>query len=1051
MDEDLLNDLAAEIANGQCVLFAGAGLSMQGGGPGWTELLRRTAARFEYSDPMIDVLESDDGNYKFDYFDIFSDIVEKNDVQEVHNFVAKQLEDISLEEPVAELAEMPWYATFTTNYDTALERELRSRSERNVQRILTESDYPMSGLPSNLLYVQLMGTIERNPGEEGSMVLTGEEKRSALDSRSGIFQRLEAHAANLSFLFVGYSFEDAIFTDVLRGITANLGTPENTYYALFRSSLDESNRAYLESQNIEPIIGDLTEFSEQLIPKVRARDVEDARAKSVPVGNELLRLQQNDAGDFLSSNNPILNEQFNKDVGIKDFFRGNTSSFQPFKKKWHFKRTEEDEVVDAIVSDHDPVVTVSGLPGAGRTYIIKSAVERLISKHNAVALEVFNTDLSPIPSSSEFNQFITALETEANRLNTDSPEFAVLFSKGEIERGDLLQYQMFREDTKIPIYCVFESHREYELPEFNGMDSRRVFIDDHISSDEWDSFIDYLVDMTNEHKLESLSNDDVEDLLRQDSEFFPVMYRAIHPTRESIEEIIDEEYERIPSYNAQQLVQLCALSSSVGVDVPISVCRRYLSASPDADVSYKDVFDLANNEARSLVSIRNDAQGIQHLSLYHPIIAKYMSGEFGESEMDEILERLARSVKLKSRHEAEFINELLISNGVNLDDHKEAPFSQDGLQTALEVLKDHQPARPIIHHLGRFISHRGAPPDEFVPVLRQALLESDEDYALEEDRANVLSTIAHELWEYKSQRLRTESIDHPEIQEIFDYIERARRHESGLYSYTIQSRILLRMAEAQKGEEVVKIVNKAISIVEKGLEREGDYEWQKRLRQRKVELWGEIDEKEAERIAEELLLSHSQGDGYYTLAALDYYKKQEPNQALARLDKAMGAESYPPQAPYLRLQILLEEQYGNYDTMLELAQELERRPDFEESWKSAFIKGVVHFINGNGDAAEEYFTEAWQTAPRSERYGAEYFWNENRRRKVFEGIIGSDLTSTEGHIYEHGIDGWNKDIYFNPAEQETDSELQSGMKVNFELGFSPRGPIGWDLTIADSH
>jgi len=322
MNEDILNDLAAEIANNECVLFAGAGLSMQGGGPSWKELLRRTADEFDYDNPMIDVLDAEAGGQKFDYFDIFSDIVRENDKQEVHDFVARQLEDISLEEPVAELAEMPWYATFTTNYDTALERELRNRSRRNVQKVLTESDYPMSGLPANLLHVQLMGSVEKDPGNRGSMVLTGDEKRSALDSRSALFQRLETHAANLSFLFVGYSFEDDIFTDVLRGITANLGTPENTYYALFRSSLDQSDRAFLESQNVVPIIGDLAEFSERLVPKVRARDEGDARVKSVPVGNELLEIQQNEVGDFISSNNPVLNERFNKDLGSARLSRG---------------------------------------------------------------------------------------------------------------------------------------------------------------------------------------------------------------------------------------------------------------------------------------------------------------------------------------------------------------------------------------------------------------------------------------------------------------------------------------------------------------------------------------------------------------------------------------------------------------------------------------------------------------------------------------------------------------------------------------------------------
>jgi len=102
----------------------------------------------------------------------------------------------------------------------------------------------------------------------------------------------------------------------------------------------------------------------------------------------------------------------------------------------------------------------------------------------------------------------------------------------------------------------------------------------------------------------------------------------------------------------------------------------------------------------------------------------------------------------------------------------------------------------------------------------EKLTEPDEAYVLDEDRENILSTIAHELWEYKKPRLATESVDHPEIQEIFDYIKRARRHESGLYSYSIQSRILLQMAKAQEGEEVVEIVNQAIGgVVEKGLNK----------------------------------------------------------------------------------------------------------------------------------------------------------------------------------------------------------------------------------------
>jgi len=304
--------------------------------------------------------------------------------------------------------------------------------------------------------------------------------------------------------------------------------------------------------------------------------------------------------------------------------------------------------VDAVASDHNSVITVSGPPGSGRTYIIKSVVERLISNHNAIALEIFNTDLSPIPSSSGFNQYVSALEREASRLDTDPPEFAVIFSEGEIEHGDLHQYQAFRGILRFQFTVFLKAIVSIKNPGFDDIRTKNVPVKNHISPAERDSFIDYLVEVTGKHKLlDSLSRDNVESLLRQDSEFLPVMYRAIYPTQESIEAIVDEEYQKIPSENAQQLVQLCALSSSLDVDIPVSVCRRYIKNTIGDEVSYKDIFDFATNEANTLVSIRDDAQNIQHLSIYHPIIAKYMADEFGVNKMDEILEDIARSVRLK--------------------------------------------------------------------------------------------------------------------------------------------------------------------------------------------------------------------------------------------------------------------------------------------------------------------------------------------------------------------------------------------------------------------
>ena len=70
---------------------------------------------------------------------------------------------------------------------------------------------------------------------------------------------------------------------------------------------------------------------------------------------------------------------------------------------------------------------------------------------------------------------------------------------------------------------------------------------------------------------------------------------------------------------------------------------------------------------------------------------------------------------------------------------------------------------------------------------------------------------------------------------------------------------------------------------------------------------------------------------------------------------------------------------------------------------------------------------------------------EKGHRKMFTGKIGRVLTEREGSIYSHSINGWNRDIFFDPRKQELLKFLESGLIVNFEVGFNPIGPIAFDV------
>jgi cold shock CspA family protein len=71
---------------------------------------------------------------------------------------------------------------------------------------------------------------------------------------------------------------------------------------------------------------------------------------------------------------------------------------------------------------------------------------------------------------------------------------------------------------------------------------------------------------------------------------------------------------------------------------------------------------------------------------------------------------------------------------------------------------------------------------------------------------------------------------------------------------------------------------------------------------------------------------------------------------------------------------------------------------------------------------------------------------EDSADKKFRGEI-KDVSDSEGFIYNHNVDNWKDDIYFEPHDQDEFSEMKSGLDVEFEVSFSLKGPQAVDVTL----
>lgn len=209
--------LIEQIAFGNAVLFAGAGLSFGSGLPGWSGLLHKLADHVGVNPPVNhDLL----------------DTAEWLEQQVGRETLGAALRTVLTENtgPTLvheKLLSLPFFSVFTTNFDHIIEETLKNLG-RSFDPVMFDEEVGVVDPSIALPVIKFHGDIEDPPG----IVLTRTDYALYVARHPALAPFLEALLATRTFLFVGFSLTDPNFLALDETVRRALGRYRREAYAV---------------------------------------------------------------------------------------------------------------------------------------------------------------------------------------------------------------------------------------------------------------------------------------------------------------------------------------------------------------------------------------------------------------------------------------------------------------------------------------------------------------------------------------------------------------------------------------------------------------------------------------------------------------------------------------------------------------------------------------------------------------------------------------------------------------------------------------------------
>jgi hypothetical protein len=210
-DTERLHNL---IDRGECVLFLGAGVSIDSGAPSGDELAQELVEEF---------LKPEHRGYALDEI---CQIIEANfGRQTLDAWLTRRFERLTPADPLLQIPEFQWKSIYTVNFDTLLEASYaRNRNcTQNLRPFYSDEDKPDALRSDEVALYKLHGCLSRIDAEIGHPVLTKRDYARVQRTRRNLYHRLFADGSDLTILYVGFSRRDPDFYQVLVDIADSAG------------------------------------------------------------------------------------------------------------------------------------------------------------------------------------------------------------------------------------------------------------------------------------------------------------------------------------------------------------------------------------------------------------------------------------------------------------------------------------------------------------------------------------------------------------------------------------------------------------------------------------------------------------------------------------------------------------------------------------------------------------------------------------------------------------------------------------------------------------
>jgi hypothetical protein len=1060
MNSEYLSTILDKLKDENLALFIGAGMSTLSGLPdGWT-LTNNIKAKF----PKID--QGSD-----DFMQICDDVVytPPYNRQELIDFIKTELSTFKPSKYHLMLTKYLWSTIFTTNFDNVIEVAYNISQDKVKYCNPVIVNIPTVNLndKKKVNLFKIMGCINAST-EDGEMVLSQSDFHLAIQKRNLYLRLLSDIVKNGTILYLGYSFKDKIVTDIIKDLHRIHGTEKMPWsYWLSKEGIptDEKTKYFYSSHKIIPIQFTIEQFfeyletnfkNEQKEPAIKAAFIKlNIKGKTVNVDQDTFNLI---ASYFTIFNESILQQ----DPGKKDeFLMGSNLSWGAFNSNWDFNREIYSEIYSKVTREiekseveHNKIFRVTGMPGVGKSFLIKRLAFDIYSKNNTPVFIHDTTSKFDFKAITSFLEAVNKSYDENFKIDDKIKQvkYTFIFDDAAINLREIIRlkdYLTSRGRQILFILCDRENEWQKKMGEIKYLFPETFSLNENLSEVECSNLMDYLF----QNNFIAAKSDYLREKILTDygSSFFATIYSLVHPSKKPLNEIIKDQYNGLNELSKLAFEFICCFSQ---FNIPINIewLVRIL------DCSYQDFIDdvIKKDAAKIIFEIIDINDNIMYCAHHRIIAQKTLEYFLPDSKLlFEKYKRILEKVEFSNIIEREFGEKFLIRNfSINAGNEKYTIHQKIEL---FKIASINQKSRTVLHHLGLLEIEANETIDAEMHLKESLSIKDNFELYRGESDQNILTSLGKLYSKQAISLLKSgKKLEAEEYINLANesFTEAKHGEYPNIHAYHSHAYFWFRRATDSKSEdEKIFLFSNAIEILNSAKDNINADELLP-IYSLEQEIWAVSGiEDKIESISELIKVNFNSANGYYLSAmyylnqakkAGDIHEKENYlKTAFRKTEKALNF--FPTDDNCLQLRCKIYREFTNFD--LDEYYELLSKwytNDGSDNVLLLFELGRVAFILEYDDLSSEVFMKLQngigmgnnlRTRPRDPI-------QDNGINKKFYGEITDIFSRMDGFIKPTSFETRIK-IPFRPVAAKYTASR--GDHISFEIAFSFRGPIAMNV------